>query len=46
MIMATSALLKSNPQPTVPEIRATITNICRCGTYPRIVAAIASLTAK
>ncbi|MCW1401875.1 (2Fe-2S)-binding protein [Novosphingobium sp. MW5] len=44
MIMATSALLKANPHPTKAEIRAAITNICRCGTYPRIVAAIASLT--
>ncbi len=44
MIMATSALLKANPHPTIAEIRAAITNICRCGTYPRIVSAIASLT--
>lgn len=41
MIMAATALLKVNPKPSVAEIRAAITNICRCGTYPRIVAAIA-----
>lgn len=40
MIMAAAALLKANPKPSVAEIRAAITNICRCGTYPRIVAAI------
>lgn len=40
MVMAAAALLKMNPHPTVPEIRAAITNICRCGTYPRIVEAI------
>ena len=41
MIMAASALLRTNPHPTVADIRAAITNICRCGTYPRIVEAIA-----
>ncbi|MEJ6009830.1 (2Fe-2S)-binding protein [Novosphingobium aquae] len=41
MVMAVTALLKNNPKPSVTEIRAAITNICRCGTYPRIVAAIA-----
>lgn len=41
MVMAATALLKANPHPSVAEIRAAITNICRCGTYPRIVAAIA-----
>lgn len=43
MLMAVSALLKANPHPTTAEVRAAITNICRCGTYPRIVAAIAKL---
>ncbi|WP_310532915.1 2Fe-2S iron-sulfur cluster-binding protein [Novosphingobium sp.] len=41
MVMAATALLKANPHPSVAEIRAAITNICRCGTYPRIIAAIA-----
>lgn len=40
MIMATSALLKSNPSPTEEQIDAAITNICRCGTYPRVKRAI------
>jgi isoquinoline 1-oxidoreductase alpha subunit len=40
MIMAVSALLKHKPQPTDAEIDAAITNICRCGTYNRVRAAI------
>jgi len=35
-----AALLKNKPQPTDAEIDAAITNICRCGTYARIRAAI------
>jgi isoquinoline 1-oxidoreductase alpha subunit len=40
MIMAAAALLKANPSPTRADIRAAISNICRCGTYPRIETAI------
>ena len=40
MIMASAALLARNPHPTDAEIHADITNICRCGTYPRIRRAI------
>jgi isoquinoline 1-oxidoreductase alpha subunit len=40
MIMAAAALLRANPRPSSDEIRQAITNICRCGTYPRIEAAI------
>ena len=40
MIMAVAALLKQNPKPTDAEIDAAITNICRCGTYQRVRAAI------
>ena len=40
MIMAVAALLKANPHPSDDEIDAGITNICRCGTYPRIRKAI------
>ena len=41
MIMSGVALLKKNPAPNEPEIiRAMDGNICRCGTYPRIMAAI------
>jgi isoquinoline 1-oxidoreductase alpha subunit len=40
MIMAAVALLKDNPSPTEEDIRTGITNLCRCGTYPRIKRAI------
>lgn len=40
MIMAAAALLKTNPNPTRADIRAAISNICRCGTYPRVETAI------
>ena len=40
MIMAAAALLESNGSPSDAEIDAAITNICRCGTYPRIRRAI------
>jgi len=40
MIMAAAALLRQNAHPDEAAIRAAITNICRCGTYPRIVKAI------
>jgi isoquinoline 1-oxidoreductase alpha subunit len=40
MMMAVVALLKQKPKPTDADIDAAITNICRCGTYQRIRAAI------
>jgi isoquinoline 1-oxidoreductase alpha subunit len=40
MIMAAAALIDRNPAPNDAEIDAAITNICRCGTYPRIREAI------
>jgi isoquinoline 1-oxidoreductase alpha subunit len=40
MLMAASALLAKNPNPSDADIDAAITNICRCGTYPRIRDAI------
>ena len=40
MIMAAAALLKSKPHPTDADIDAAMTNICRCGTYNRVRAAI------
>jgi isoquinoline 1-oxidoreductase alpha subunit len=40
MIMAVAALLKEKPRPRDADIDAAITNICRCGTYARIRAAI------
>jgi isoquinoline 1-oxidoreductase alpha subunit len=44
MIMAVSALLAENPAPSDAELEAAVTNICRCGTYPRIRAAVRSLS--
>jgi len=40
MIMAAAALLKQKAKPTDADIDAAMTNICRCGTYNRIRAAI------
>jgi len=40
MLMASVALLEAKPRPTDGEIDAAITNICRCGTYPRVRKAI------
>ena len=39
-IMAAAAFLANTPQPTDADIDAQITNLCRCGTYPRIRKAI------
>jgi isoquinoline 1-oxidoreductase subunit alpha len=40
MIMAVVALLRAKPQPTDADIDMAITNICRCGSYQRVRAAI------
>jgi isoquinoline 1-oxidoreductase subunit alpha len=40
MIMAAEALLKEKPKPTDADIDAAMTNICRCGTYQQVRAAI------
>ena len=40
MLMAATALLARKPRPTDADIDAAITNLCRCGTYPRIKSAI------
>jgi isoquinoline 1-oxidoreductase alpha subunit len=45
MIMAVSALLATTPTPTDDQLSAAVTNICRCGTYSRIRAAVHSLAA-
>jgi isoquinoline 1-oxidoreductase subunit alpha len=42
MIMAATALLAEKPKPTVADLEASITNICRCGTYARTKQAILS----
>ncbi|WMT91923.1 2Fe-2S iron-sulfur cluster-binding protein [Pelagibacterium sp. H642] len=39
-LIAATELLEQNPDPSDDEIDAAITNICRCGTYPRIRRAI------
>ncbi len=39
-LMAAAALLAATPKPTDAQIDEAMTNICRCGTYPRIRAAI------
>jgi aerobic-type carbon monoxide dehydrogenase small subunit (CoxS/CutS family) len=39
-ILSAAALLKETPAPTDAEIDAKLTNICRCGTYPRIRKAV------
>ena len=40
MIMAAVALLKEKPKPTDADINDAITNICRCGTFQQVRAAI------
>jgi isoquinoline 1-oxidoreductase subunit alpha len=40
MIMAVADLLKNRPKPTDADIDAAITNICRCGTFQQVRAAI------
>jgi isoquinoline 1-oxidoreductase alpha subunit len=46
MIMAAAALLAGNPHPTDADIDVSITNLCRCGTYPRVREAIRKLSAE
>ena len=40
LLMAVAALLAANRHPSDAEIEAAVTNICRCGTYPRVRDAI------
>jgi isoquinoline 1-oxidoreductase alpha subunit len=46
VIMAAAALLQANPNPSDEDIVAEMTNICRCGTYNRIKAAIKQAAAQ
>ncbi|MEE7505111.1 (2Fe-2S)-binding protein [Methylobacterium sp. C33D] len=39
-VMAATALLKQTPKPTESEIAEAMTNLCRCGTYNAIAAAV------
>lgn len=43
MVMAAAALLAANRRPSDRNIAATMTNICRCGTYPRVKRALRAL---
>jgi len=45
MIMAATALLAKTAQPTDDDIDRTMTNLCRCGTYSRVRAAMHALAA-
>jgi isoquinoline 1-oxidoreductase subunit alpha len=45
-LMAAAALLADSPNPSDAQIDAAMTNICRCGTYPRIRAAIHAVAAR
>jgi isoquinoline 1-oxidoreductase subunit alpha len=45
-IMAAVALIKKTAQPTPAEVDEAMTNICRCGTYPRIRRAVLVATAQ
>lgn len=40
MLMAAADLLQHNPNPSDEDIDRVVTNLCRCGTYPRVRAAI------
>ncbi len=42
MLMAAADLLARTPDPSDADIDAAMTNLCRCGTYPRVRAAIKS----
>ena len=48
MLMTAAALMKAKPRPSAQDVREAMTNICRCGTYNRVQAAIllAGSTAK
>jgi isoquinoline 1-oxidoreductase subunit alpha len=41
IVMAAAVLIKKKPRPSEADIKAAITNLCRCGIYPRLVPAIA-----
>ena len=45
MIMAVSALLAENPGPDEETIERSVSNVCRCGTYPRVSKAIRAVVA-
>jgi isoquinoline 1-oxidoreductase alpha subunit len=40
MVMAAAALLRKNRNPSDEDIAAALTNLCRCGIYPRLIDAV------
>src|SRR5262249_2602146 len=41
MVMSCAALLSRNPKPTLDEVKTAVSgNLCRCGTYPKVFAAV------
>ena len=44
LVIAIVGLLARNPRPADDEIRTALTNICRCGVYPRLLAAVRRVT--
>ena len=46
MLMAAHALLRQQAQPTEAQIDAAMTNLCRCGSYPRVRRAIHRVSAR
>jgi aerobic-type carbon monoxide dehydrogenase small subunit (CoxS/CutS family) len=47
MILSSVGLLKKTPQPSEPDIRRALQgNVCRCGTYPRIIVAVQNAAAQ
>src|SRR5579863_8996208 len=47
MILSSVGLLKKTPQPSEPDIRRALEgNVCRCGTYPRIIVAVQNAAAQ
>ena len=47
MIVASVGLLKTNPNPSAEDVvGALVRNVCRCGTHPRILAAVLSVNHK
>ena len=47
MVMAATALLQHNPDPSLEEIKQGVAgNLCRCGTYPKVFEAVQAAAAK
>ncbi len=44
LVMAIAGLLQNNARPSDEDIRAGVTNICRCGVYPRLIRAVRRVT--